>query len=359
MNACQIRYYVNFPKKLSLFPSKYIASSTFPKAAMLLTFSFFCWYSVVCQQTADDKYIGAFKLPYVARLSLEKAGAGLQISPDNTLVPPTASFPFNTGLNLGLNLSYKFINLSVSQSVNRKTNNSSFVVAAATENGANTFGGKFGFYKNVAALQDKKNFRLRSSISLFKFSPYWLINVNHRRLSLRAINDYSQRQLQSAGGLLFDINPNFIRAGGKPGDIIPYDATYRSIFEDMAGLHTISIVNLDIRPGYMYTKVFREGLYFISGALFLGPGFGYHYARSATTTEKGMHWQSSLRMNGSAGYNGDKYFVAASFRYTNSFTPVSQIGVLVDEGLYFITFGIHFGALEKKIPNNLQDIINR
>lgn len=319
-----------------------------------------CWWLVTKAQVAvDPKFISDFRLPYVARISLERAGAGLEISPDNTLVPPTASFPFNTGLNLGIYLSYKFVNLSVSQSLIRKTNNRSFVIALNTYNEGNSFGGKIGLYNNVAALQDKTNLNVRSSINLFKFSPYWLINTNYKRFSLAAISDYSKRQLRSAGAFMFELNPFLLRANGKNGMIIPFDNTYKSIFEEMAGLQKLTLINLDFRPGYVYTKVFEEGEYFISGGLFLGPGFGYHHTRTLSGNKAGMHWQSSVRMMGSLGYNGDSYFIAGSFRYTNSFTPVSALGVLADEGLFLITFGLRFDAVEKMLPNTWEELIGR
>lgn len=317
------------------------------------------WLVVKSQVGVDPKYISDYALPYVARISLERAGAGLEISPDNTLVPPTASFPFNTGLNLGLNLSYKFFNLSVSQSLVRKTNNRSLVVSLNTYDGGNSFGGKLGFYNNVAALQDKKNLNVRSSINLFKFSPYWLINTNYKKFSLAAVSDYSKRQQRSAGAFIFELNPFLLQANGKNGMIIPSTSAYKSIFEEMAGLQRLTIINLDFRPGYAYTKVFDEGEYFISGGIFLGPGFGYHHATTATGSQGGMHWQSSVRMTGSVGYNGEHYFVAGSFRYTNSFTPVSALGVLADEGLFMITFGLRFDAIEDLLPDTWEELINR
>lgn len=311
------------------------------------------------QSPVDSGYITELKLPYVARLSLERTGAGLEISPDQTLVPPTASFPFNTGTNLALYLSYKFINISISPSLRKKTNNRSLVISLNTYDGANNFGGKVGFYNNVASVQDKKTLNVRTAINLFKFSPYWLLNTNYKRLSLAAITDYSQRQKQSAGAFMLELNPNLLRAKGKNGYIIPYDASFLPRFEDMTGLFKLTIINLDFRPGYVYTKVFEEGTYFVSGGLFLGPGFGYHYARASPSTVSGMHWQSSVRMFGSAGYNGDRYFISGSFRYTNSFTPVSSVGILADEGSFMLTVGLRFDAFENSIPETWNDLLRK
>ena len=316
-----------------------------------------CWLTAAAQPAADPKYISTYELPYVARLSLERTGAGIEISPDNSLVLPTASFPFNTGTNLGLFVSYKFINLSVSQSLHSQTNNRAFAVAMNTYNGKNNFGGRLGFYNNVAAVQDKRNLRVRSSVNLVRFSPYWLVNTNAERFSLPAVTDYSQRQRRSAGAFMFELNPFFLHAGGKGGSIIPADNTYKAIFEDMAGLQKITIINLDFRPGYMYTKVFKEGTYFISGGLFLGPGFGYHHTVAETAGHASLHWQSSLRMAGSAGYNGDQFFVMGAFRYTNSFTPVAAMGVLASESTFMLTFGLRFDALENTLPKTWEELL--
>src|SRR5205823_8237164 len=146
----------------------------------------------------------------------------------------------------------------------------------------------------------------------------------------------------SSGAFMFEVNPFFLHVKGKNDLIIPEDNTYKLLFQDMTGLQKLTIINLDLRPGYVYTKIFKEGMYFIAGGLFLGPGFGYHHASSAASTQSGMHWQSSLRMFGSLGYNGDRYFITGSFRYTNSFTPVSSMGVLADEGTVMLTFGFRF-----------------
>ena len=82
--------------------------------------------AVFSQDPVDHSYIQAYEHPYVAMLSLQRAGAGMQISPDYTVIPSTASFPFNSGTNLALDLYYKFINLSISKSLNSTTNNKSF-----------------------------------------------------------------------------------------------------------------------------------------------------------------------------------------------------------------------------------------
>ena len=327
---------------------------------MILFFtSLLSGFAVSGQPKVDPEYITNFKLPYVVKFSLERTGAGLEISPDHTLIPPAASFPFNSGINAAINLSYKFLNLSVSQSLRSRTNNRSFVVALNTYNGFHNFGGKAGFYRNVAALQDNKTLNTRSAINLVKFSPYWLIHPGYKRLSLAAITDYSQRQLQSAGAFMFEVNPVFLRARGKGAPIIPSDQRYQVLFEELAGLHTISIANLDIRAGYVYIKSIDEGKYFLSGGLFLGPGFGYHNAKTNLSAYRAMHWQSSLRMFGSAGYNTDQYFIAGSFRYTNSFTPVSSLGILAEEGSIMLTFGLRFNALEKRLPETWREMLGR
>ena len=155
---------------------------------------------------------------------------------------------------------------------------------------------------------------------------------------------------------MFEINPYLLRAKGENIPIIPEDSRLEPLFQKQVGLRKLTIINLDFRPGYVYTKVFGKGVYFISGGLFLGPGFGYHSA-GALETERGMHWQSSLRMMASAGYNGDRYFLVAAFRYGNSFTPVSSIGVLVDQGSLLLTFGLRFNALENVLPKTWEELL--
>jgi hypothetical protein len=216
-----------------------------------------------------------------------------------------------------------------------------------------------GFYSNVAALKDKKTLNVKTSINLFKLSPYWLLHPNYKRLSLAAIRDFSQLQRRSAGSFMFEINPMLIRGSGKGGPIIPMENFYKNLFDQMAGLKTLTIINLDIRPGYVYTKVFEEGRYFLTGELFLGTGFGYHHANSAAESKSGMHWQTSLRMAGSVGYNGGNYFVAGSFRYTNSFTPVASIGVLAEESNFMLIFGLRFSALENRLPTHWKGLFKK
>lgn len=304
----------------------------------------------LAQNTVDRNYIQEYVYPYVVRLSLERTGAGMEISPDYTVIPATASFPFNTGTNLALNLYYKFLNISISQSIKSKTDNRSLVIASSGTAGAHTIGGKLGFYSNVAALNDKKTIDTKTSINLFKFSPYWLINFNHTKFSLAAITEYSQRQRKSAGAFMFEVNPFILLAKGKDGAIIPTGGEYETQFREMAGLQKMTIVNLDFRPGYMHTFSFEEGTYFISGGLFVGAGFGYHSAITETEKKKALHWQSSARILASGGYNQEKYFIVASLRYNNSFTPVSNIGVLANEATFQLTFGLRFNAIEKKLP---------
>ncbi|MBC8033425.1 MAG: DUF4421 family protein [Chitinophagaceae bacterium] len=307
---------------------------------------------VKAQADVDRGYIQDYVYPYVARISLERTGAGLQISPDYTVIPATASFPFNTGTNIALHVYYKFLNFSISQTINSKTNNKSFVIALAETAGPVTVGGKLGFYSNVAALDDKQVIDTKSSINLFKFSPFWLANFNHTRFSLAAVTDYSKRQRKSAGAFMFEINPFIMRAKGKDGNIIPTGGSFDEKFDEMAGLRKLTVYNLDVRPGFMYTLSFEEGTYFLSGGLFVGAGFGYHHAVSETKTTNGLHWQTSARILASGGYNQEKYFIAAALRYNNSFTPVANIGVLSNEATFQLTFGLRFNSFEEKLPSN-------
>lgn len=313
--------------------------------------------NVQAQNSVDRNYIQEYIHPYVAMVSLQRTGAGMQISPDYTVVPPTASFPFNSGTNLALDLYYKFLNLSVSQTLNSKTNNKSFVLVLSNTQGAHTIGGKLGFYRNIAALDDKQTINTKSSIHLFKFSPFWLINFNSKRFSLSAVTDYSQRQRKSAGAFMFEVNPFITRAKGKDGAIIPAGGIYQQQFGKMEDLQRLTIANLDFRPGYMYTLSFNEGEYFVSGGLFAGAGFGYHSAKTATKSYNALHWQTSARIMASAGYNQEKYFIAASLRYNNSFTPVSNIGVLSNEATFQLTLGLRFSALEKVLPNTWGEVL--
>lgn len=321
------------------------------KVCILPLFLFSAWSLASAQAVEDKAYIQEFVYPYVARLSLEQAGAGIQISPDNTVTPATASFPFNTGTNLALNVYYKFLNFSISQSLNSRTNNKSFVVALNETQGPITIGGKLGIYGNVASLDDQKTVNTKSSINLIKFSPYWLANFNHTRFSLAAVTDFSRRQRQSAGALMFEVNPFILSAKGKDGYIVPLGTEYESQFEQMAGLRKFTLYNLDIRPGYMYTLSFSEGTYLLSGGLFVGAGFGYHQAKAEAEKERGFHWQTSARILATAAYNQEKYFVAASLRYNNSFTPVKNIGILANESVLQLTFGFRFNSFEKTLPS--------
>lgn len=325
------------------------------KKAGTFLIALFLSYNIFAQ-LVDRHYIREYVRPYVARLSLERTGAGLEVSPDYTVIPPAASFPFNSGTNLALNLYYKFINLSISQSLNSRTNNKSFVMALSNTEGAHTIGGKLGFYSNIAALDDKQTINTKSSINLFKFSPYWLINFNHTRFSLAAISDYSQRQCKSAGAFMFEVNPFVTSAKGRNGGIIPTGSIYQQQFGKMEGLQQLTIVNLDLRPGYIYTLSFNKGEYFLSGGLFAGAGFGYHAAKTATNNYKALHWQTSARIIASAGYNQEKYFITTSLRYNNSFTPVTNIGVLSNEATIQLTFGLRFNAWEKVLPNTWREV---
>lgn len=304
----------------------------------------------------DTSYYRNFRQPYSVKFSLERTGAGLEFSPDNSVSLPTASFPFNSGVNAAITVSYKILNFSISKSLSTSTRNGSLVFATKFNSGSNVFGGKIGLYNNIASVRDKRNLNVETTIRLFKFTPYWLMTLNNKRFSISAISDFSQVQKKSAGSFIFEISPMLAFANGNGGHMIPDNPYYRSIFEEQAGLERANLVNIDFRPGYAYTKVFEEGRYFLNGGILLGPGFGYH-AVNALKDYRGFHWQSSLRMMISAGMHQDKYFIVAYLRYMNSFTAVHTLGIRPHEGNIGITIGLKFGALEKKIPNNFNEII--
>jgi hypothetical protein len=131
---------------------------------------------------------------------------------------------------------------------------------------------------------------------------------NATRYSYRSALYQNEVQLRSAGSFLLGAEIFYRSLSASGGLTDPtYDVPAR--FGDQAGLKTLQAPGILVMPGYAYTKVWREGTYFLSGLLSAGAGIAFNRYRA----DKGSDTRNNLEAAGnimiSGGYCGSKHYL--------------------------------------------------
>ncbi|MCF3107457.1 DUF4421 domain-containing protein [Niabella sp. CC-SYL272] len=167
---------------------------------------------------------------------------------------------------------------------------------------------------------------------------YYFTNTN--RYAYRAGLSFSERQLQSAGGVVFGATPLWQKINWKTPSraLIRDSVTYQLLASDPQWLSMV------VGAGYNYNWVFRNGKWIISPALIGGVG-GIKELNNARSVQPVLNLQAWIN----AGYSGPVFYayINGSLQATQTHLIVRKLNTRDDE--VYLTLGYRFKSHPKKL----------
>jgi hypothetical protein len=196
-----------------------------------------------------------------------------------------------------------------------------------------------GFLIPVGNIKD--SFRVFEDIRFRNtgFDFYYFFNA--RKFSYYAANNFSERQIRSAGSLLIMITPmlNKISWKNPSTDLITDSLTYEILSKNPEWFSFVS------RAGYTYNFTWKQGKWSIVPTLLLGVGL----RKELNINKNGIQLVSDIRTLVNAGYNGNNFYCYLTAKWGNLQTNLLIKNMhQVDQNIS-ITAGYRFHSLKKKI----------
>lgn len=130
---------------------------------------------------------------------------------------------------------------------------------------------------------------------------------NASKFSFVAANSQQMMQRKSAGSFIIKLTPSY-RILHSPQSIIPLEKSKYHLTGEMTMSRQLQLFSLQLKPGYAYNFVLKQGSYFVSPSLFAGPGADYHLLEQTLNKHNGFNLNFGYRFKITAGINKQKYF---------------------------------------------------
>ena len=196
-----------------------------------------------------------------------------------------------------------------------------------------------GFLIPVENIKD--SFRVFEDISFRNMGVDFYYYFNAKKYSYYAANNFSERQIKSAGSLFIMLTPmlNKIKWKNPSRDLITDSLTYDVLSSNPKWF------SFAYRLGYTYNFAVKQGKWSIVPALLLGIGF----RKELTTYNNGIQLVTDIRAHINAGYNGDNFYYYLTAKWGNLQTNLLVKNMhQVDQNIS-LTAGYRFRSLKKKI----------
>ncbi len=226
----------------------------------------------------------------------------------------------NAAAFTGVNFKYKMLNLYFetalpnTQLVHRRNTNvksySFFVNQFYSKWGVTGF---FSFNKGLlTTTSGPRPYADRTDLRMLTTGAHVYRIFNSKKFSYLAANSLNGLQLKSCGSLVLLHTILFRRLYSNQSIVPDSVSKYHFTGTEMAS-KSLNLYSLQVRPGYVYNFVFKQGKYFIAPAFYMGIGGDVH----SFTTENEKHtgpnfnWGSRIKIVG--GINTAKYYATVEF----------------------------------------------
>ena len=165
-----------------------------------------------------------------------------------------------------------------------------------------------------------------------------------RKFSLKAALYQSEKQLKSAGGISLGGTIRFNKISSDSGMIT---ASQESKYKDIKDLTSAGFLTFAVAPGYSYTYVYED--FFFSGTLLVGVGLqfqGYHLTPAKFSPGFKLTTYTSYRL--AVGYNADKYFGSAVYKFDNNKALIKDSKYLFSYQGFTLSVGMRFNRISNK-----------
>jgi hypothetical protein len=281
------------------------------------------WCNAACAQADSTCYSKPFTKKNYVQLYSGLFGRQVNIISRSAGVNPAmrqVMLASNAAAFAGVNFKYKKLSLYVETAIpNSQLVHSSNTKVRAYSFFVNQFGSKWGvtgFFNYNKGLLTSTNPNMqytdRNDLRMLTAGAHVYRIFNSRKFSYLAANSLNGLQLKSRGSLVL-LNTILFRRLYSKQSIIPDSVSkYHFTGSEMASKN-INLYSLQVRPGYIYNFVFKQGKYFIAPAFYMGIGGDIHSFTTFNERHTGpnINWGSRIKVVG--GINTAKYYATVEF----------------------------------------------
>lgn len=305
---------------------------------------------------ADSNFVRTFPLKNDLRFFYGMQGNNLSIGSANDSDPQLNGDLYrNTNDYIGAGLTYGWLDGDLSYSLRNTTylkeersNLTQFKLAFNYTRRKLVF--RWYFLENTGVVLSSSDNGFESSPTLHEVRLGMQVTyiLNSSAYSYRASMYQSEYQLQTAGSLLFRLEPFYRNLGTKSGSMIPEEYDLPERFADQTGLEYVKAPGLMFMPGYGINVVLPNTRYFISPILFAGVGLAYNSYQAITGkgTYTNVEYAANFSLN--AGYNGSRSYAKIQFNWSSGYAALDPAYLTTSNLNLVFTYGLRFQNWKKR-----------
>ncbi len=171
--------------------------------------------------------------------------------------------------------------------------------------------------------------------------------ANYKRFSFRSAIKTQELQCKSAGSFIAMLHSGY-RLIYADTPFVSDPTNSESLLNNTERFRQIT---LSVRPGYAYNFVFKQGVWFVTPALFVGGGFSNlllgRTNQNATTLSEDVDVHAKIAL----GYNGPNYFCNAYASYDAALVQLQKnTSIAFNQSFIGVNIGYRFSRFIKKYP---------
>ncbi len=301
---------------------------------------------------ADSSYVGKYARKNMVRLFYGARGNSLTYESYKGSSPNLqGSLYRNIGDYLGFGITYRWIDVDASIALpgttylkEERSNLEQFNLSARFTTRRLAFRGYYMDATGVVSASANDQYVSPPAAHESRLGIQMMYFLNGSRYSYRAALYQNEVQRRSAGSFLIGTEVFYRDLSTSQGlSVASYDIAPR--YGDQAGMKTLQAPGILLTPGYAYTKVWKEGRYFVSGLLSAGAGvaFNRYHANAGSNTRNNLETAANLMFSG--GYNGPQYFVRVLVLAYSRYELIDPAFLMSTNLMVDVMVGWRFGQL--------------
>lgn len=163
--------------------------------------------------------------------------------------------------------------------------------------------------------------------------------LNHQRLSYRAVYNFSERQIRSAGSMIVFWGLTSFRMTADSSILTP---TQRDYYGEEVDFNSLRYTTLTLGPGYTHTFVYKD--FFINGTISFGPAHNWiNYELRGGEERNEIAINTSVMARIGLGYNSERFFGGVMFLTQSNNVRFDEVRFAGNNQTFKILFGYRFG----------------
>ncbi len=293
------------------------------KYCFAITIPALLWCSTGYAQADSTSYSKPFAKKNYVQLYSGLFGRQLNIISRSAKVNPAMKqvmLASNAAAFAGVNFKYKKLSLYFETGIpNTQLVNSSNTKVKSYSFFVNQFGSRWGVtgfvnYNKGLLTNTTPNMQYadRNDLRMFTAGAHVYRIFNSNKFSYMAANSLNSLQLKSRGSFVL-LHTVLFRKLYSGQSIVPDSVSKYHFTGSQMASKNLNLYSLQIRPGYIYNVVFKQGKYFIAPAFYMGFGGDVHSFTTANERHTGPNINWGRRIKIVCGINTAKYYASVEF----------------------------------------------